>query len=203
MNPLTDKITLIAKPDGTTLKVIQPGALVTPSSNWRMTRELYDRYAPYLEMAVNNWPKETKFSIPEDMSPNTFCARFRDARKALLLFHYDLALEAKLRALDDAPVISMDPDGKHVWFRERGQQSAPNKVSHGEAINHLASTPIPTAPLPPLEDLHSICKLMSTGALRGPLAYHGLLPPPDQQTLESLFDIAFILDPVKQTTTLI
>jgi hypothetical protein len=203
MNPLTDKLTEILKPDGSVLRIIQPGALVKPSANWRMTREAYERYAPYLEMAVNNWPKETKFSIPDDISPNTFCARFRDARKALLLFHYDLELESKLRALADAPVISMDPDGRHVWFRERGVQSAPTKVVKGETMNRLSTELRPTTALPDMIGLTSLCNLMKAGVVRGPFAFTGIITSAAQETIESQFDVSFVIDNEKSTTTLI
>ncbi len=207
MNPETDKITIIPRPDGgPDLTIIQPGALLKGSSNWRLTRSAFERYAEHLKQAVDAWPQETKFNVPTGLSPNTFCARLRDARKALILYGYDPDLQHRMIALGNEPVIAMDPDGQHIWFRARGQQAAPIKVV-SEHVSRLGYVPAMQGAnitsMPTEDELRAMCKLISAGRMSGPLIFKGEINEFLKTDLESNYDVAFVWEPHQGITTLL
>ena len=201
MNPQTDKLTIVPLPDGRTLEVVQPGALARPdpSKNELYSQDAYLRYAQHLELAVSNMEKglETEFNVPAGLSANTFCARFRSARKALILFNYDPALKSRLVALSQVgkdPTISLAQDGRSVWFRRpvtRGRaiklSQSPDRQLHGLSFAALK-------PLPSEDDLRALCTLAKSGIVSGQVSFKGIIPDDTIAALEAEFDVAFTVD---------
>jgi hypothetical protein len=204
MDPLTDKITHVPLPDGRTIEVVQPGALVNPpgSSNWRLTREVFDRYAPFLRTAAVNWPSETSFAVPVGMSPNTFCRALRDARQALLAFVYNEELYNLHLPLATLAVFSLDPAGTSVWFRARGTRGRTKKYTHEVVAHNHRQTEVKVSATPTPDELRAMCVLIKTGRLESPLQFRGRIDEQLISELELKHDVAFVWDDVTDITTL-
>lgn len=203
MDPLTDRTTEIVV-DGRTIKVHQPGALATGATrNWRLTEEAYRRYEQHIREGIRNWPNETKFAVPSGMSPNTFEHRFRDALQALREFKYDADVALALAALPGNPAVSMDPDGKHVWFRERSKRGRPISLSpssHERPGTILRPTIYGT---PTLAALRAFQTLISEGHLVAPLSFRGVIDEAVQSAIVADYDTAFVYDAATDITQML
>lgn len=207
MDPLTDKVTRVLQPDGTTLEVRQPGALVQGSTNWRLTKDVFLRWKDHLEHAITNAektpPQESQFGIPKDMSPNTFARCLRDARQAVEQFGYDPALQHRYAALGPKFVFSLSPDGQSVWFRERG---APGRKPQGVAAMRTRSAPrVPevVTPLPDESELRAICLLINSGRINGPFEFTGQVRQEFADEMETAYNLAFHYDSETNITRLL
>jgi hypothetical protein len=211
MNPLTDKLTSVPLPDGRTLEIVQPGALARPdhSKNELYSRDSYLRYAQHLELAISNMEKglETEFNVPVGLSANTFCARFRSARKALILFNYDPALRARLVELSQLgkdPTISLAQDGRSVWFRRPSGRGRAVKLSRAvDRQQHGHGLILPALkPLPAEDDLRAMCTLAKSGLLSGQVVFKGIIPADTIAALEAEFDVAVTVDVEQETSAI-
>lgn len=202
MNPLTDKLSSVQVGDRT-VNIVIPGGLNKSSKNWRLTREAYENYAPHLRLGIENFERgeETSFNVPSGVSPNTFAARFRDAKQALLLYGYDPLLQQRLIALGNV-AVSMDPDGKHVWFRARHQPGREIKATVDQVKRPLAPVENITD-MPDETELTAMCLLINKGRLLGPVFFRGAIDPSLQSRLEESYDVGFAFDDTTNTTTLI
>ena len=203
MNPLTDLSTKILRSDGTIIEVVQPGARVIASKNWRLNEGAYRRYESFLREAIKNWPKETKFDVPAGMSPNTFVHRLRDALQAVILFGYDVDVQLELRDIRAELTVCMDPAGTGVWIREKGKPGRPVKMQlgqHQERIGHINATihPAPTADV-----LRAFCILGASGHRHDPVQFKGPIDQSVQDEMMKYYDTAFAYDPTADITTMI
>jgi hypothetical protein len=201
VNPLTDKVEIFRRPDGSTLEVIRPGAA---TRNYRLTKEAFTRYETILTDAINRWPEETAWEIPTNLSPNTFVAQLREARRALLLFNYNPDLKTRLMAIDHEVALTLDPRGTSVWFRKRAQNGRPMKftplASAGRAMNLSTST---VRNMPTADQLDALCKLISQKVIDGPILLRGRVSPELISQLEISYDIAFAYDAPTDVTTVL
>lgn len=214
MNPLTDRVTQVAMPQGT-VTVIQPGALIPKGTDasgthhWRLSKRMFDRYSDILWHCVRAWPTETRLEVPAGLSPNTFEHRLRDARQALLKYpSYEPALHAALVALRGSdgnvanPVFSSD--NGVVWFRERGQKGRNGKVPLAASHPHThGPTAVDVRPTPSDEQAHALCLLLSSGFLVGPIQFTSRLSPDTLATLEANFNVGFAYDERTDITTVL
>lgn len=206
MNPSTDRLSEVTTPDGRTITVLQPGALVKEESrHWRLRREAFERFRQHIEIALANWPAETKFGVPSGVSPNTFEHRMRDAIQALIAFQYDPALYAKLVAIRTELTVSMDPDGKHVWIRAKSKQG--RKVAlHATKSTHimpLAPQPLALTSVPDRETLTALMTLAAKGVRKEPITFPGILDASTISWLESSYDTAVVHDEASNQTTIL
>lgn len=215
-NPLTDKITFVPLSDGRMMEVRQPGAIKNqPSQNWRFKRETFIIYRPYLQQALANWPAETSFAIPPDMSPNTFVRCLRDARQAVLEnLDYDPELRTRFlertsegKTIADSVAISMDPSGQLVWFRAKHDPGRQRKADRSAVVSSIKRPTLAAADsvqeLPSLVELTAFCTLISAGRLHGPLHFRGRIDAQTQEAITSSFDVAFAFDELTNITTML
>lgn len=204
MNPLTDKVTNVKLPDGRTVEIRQPGAIRPQSTNWRLTRDAFERYEHILRQMVANLPNETSFDRPPGMSINTFCARLRDARQALLLYGYDPKLQALHAPLEHTHVIAMDPSGERVWFRERGQVGRREKAdSTVQSVKRALAFTHEVTDMPSASELDAMCLLLKSGRVNGPFIFRGRMEPSIHEHLEIAFDVGISYDDKTDLTTLL
>ena len=203
MNPLTDKqSTLIIH--GKPVTVIQPGGKIARSTNWRLNEDAFRRYESHIQTAVDAWPNETKFDIPPGVSVNTFEHRLRDAMQALKLYGYNEALQTKLASLRTELVVSMDPDGKAVWIRERGKRGRPVSLLSTENRRHPMVASNPTVQPPPDEAvLRAYLTLSAAGQRTEPVRFKGRIDQTLQDILVSQFDTAFVYDDTQDVTIML
>ena len=202
MNPLTDKqSTLIV--NGQPTIVIQPGGKIARSTNWRLNESAFRRYEHHIRSAIDAWPKETKFEIPAGVSVNTFEHRLRDAMQALKMYGYDEELQKKLASLRTELVVSMDPDGKAVWIRERGKRGRPISLISRQNEKRVAIAPIPVQPSPDEAVLRAYLTLSSSGNRTDPVHFKGRIDQALQDLLMSQYDTAFVYDDAQDITIML
>ena len=202
MNPLTDKqSTLIV--NGQPTIVIQPGGKIARSTNWRLNEAAFRRYEHHIRSAIDAWPKETKFEIPAGVSVNTFEHRLRDAMQALKMYGYDEELQKKLASLRTELVVSMDPDGKAVWIRERGKRGRPISLISRQNEKRVAIAPIPVQPSPDEAVLRAYLTLSSSGNRTDPVHFKGHIDQALQDLLMSQYDTAFVYDDAQDITIML
>lgn len=203
MNPLTDLSTKIVRPDGSTVEIIQPGARMVASKNWRLTEEAYRRYESHIREAIKNFPKETKFDVPAGMSPNTFVHRLRDALQAVIMFGYDVDVQLSLRDIRAELTVCMDPAGTGVWIREKGRPGRPVKVQLGQPNERPGYINTAIYPNPTEDVLHAFCILGSSGHRQSPVQFKGRISEDLQSAMVAKYDTAFAYDEVADVTTMI
>lgn len=202
MNPQTDLSTQVRLSSGHIVEVIQPGGRLVRSKNWRLNETAFRNYEAHIRLAIDEWPRETPFVIPNGMSPNTFEHRLRDALQALKLFGYDAQLQQKLLAIREELMVSMDQEGKQVWIRAKGKQGRPVQIHKGEhqrpGMTYSAVHPNPDA-----ETLQALCVLASKGVRTEPVRFKGKITGELQAALELQFDTAFVYDEQADVTTML
>lgn len=206
------KSTTYTTPDGRTVTVHQPGIPRQrhDEHGWRLNESAYRRFEPALELAVTRYeqdpPQETCFDVPAGMTFNTFVARLRDARQALLTFGYNPTLQQRMAALRNETCIAGDAATGKVWFRSRRPVGRPVKVTAVSAgvipgpQKARLSTPV-AYPAP--DELDSMCHLIHAGRLSGPFVFVGRGDPSVHEALELKYDVAFTFDEAQNTTTLL
>lgn len=203
MNHLTDLSTKLLRPDGTAIEIIQPGARVVASKNWRLTEEAYRRYESHIREALKNFPKETKFEVPLGMSPNTFVHRLRDALQAVILFGYDVDVQMALKATRTEFTVSMDQAGTGVWIREKGRPGRPVKMQLGVANERPGYIGATIHPNPTEDVLRAFCILGASGHRHDPVQFKGQISATLQAEMMKYYDTAFAYDETADVTTMI
>lgn len=209
INPLTDRVTTITLPiSGRKVELIEPGKLQVRS--WRLTESFYKSYEPILETAINNWPKETTFKVPDSVSPNTFIARVRDARLALRTYKYNPTLAARYDAVGYDLAFCYDPPTDSVICRKTRAHSRSRSipdansakiVDHGQfgnAITQASVTDIPSE-----TELRAIVLMISTQRMSGGQQFRGKVAETLRLELETNNDVVFVWDEATGITTLI
>ena len=203
-DPSTDKVTRIVDVDRI-IEVIQPGAAVKPvrDQNWRFNEKAYDRYKVYLRQAVDNWPNETSFEIPAGLSPNTFCARFRDAIVGLINYGYEPDLQQRVLAIRDQFVVSHDKDDK-IWFRAKGNVGRtprnPKVLVAEKTLRPIFEETKVIQRVLTVDEITSYVNLMRSNLVQGPIVFRGKLDDSIATSLEESLDIAFAYDEATNTT---
>lgn len=202
MNPLTDLSTKVLRPDGSIVEVIQPGARLVRSKNWRLNEDAYRRYEAHIREAIKVWPTETKFAIPNGMSPNTFEHRLRDALQAIKLFGYDADVQVALANIREELVVSMDPAGDAVWIRARGSRGRPVQLQTqpNDRPGFIGAVILPS---PDEETVRAYCVLGKVGHRTEPVQFKGRLTATLVDILLTQYDVAFAYDEAADVTTMI
>lgn len=200
MDPLTDSSEFT--PDG--VQIIRPGALTRGSKNWRLTEEAYRRYEHCIRTAIQNWPNETAFEIPDGVSPNTFEHRLRDALQAIKLYPYDPDVQSALATIRTELVVSMDPDGKKIWIRAKGTRGRPVQIHKAESHQRLTQASIGLV-LPPATEaaILAFLQLSASGHRTEPVTFKGRVDPQLKQLILTTYDTAFVYDEVRDVTTML
>lgn len=208
MNPSTDRITTHSIA-GKTVHIVQPGANRPSyqSRNWRLTEEAFRRYELYIDAAVTGFeatPKrESQFACPDGISPNTFVARVRDALQALILYGYNPTLQARLKAVRSEITVSLDPDGKSIWFRERQKAGRRVKLMPEHIRQHaIAAEPPIEKSLTP-DELSAICQMHHSKLKTAPTFIRGQLPADVITDLETRYDVGIVYDPETLLTRIV
>lgn len=203
MNPETDKFRDVPLGDGRSVRVVQPGANVRTSRNWRLKPEAFERYREHIKLALDRWPQETSFEVPNGMSPNTFEHRLRDAVQALIVFQYDPELYTRMVAVRAEIVVSQSQDGKSVWFRAKQSAGKPVSLTLGHTISRPQQTTVAVKPQPSADELSALCLLLSSGQLEGPYQCRGRFAEQLIVELEEKYNVAFAYDEQSDTTTVL
>ena len=204
MNPTTDLQQKVQMPDGRVITVVTPNGRLVRTKNWRLNENSFRAYEAHIREAVEAWPAETKYVVPNGMSPNTFEHRFRDAIQALKLFGYDADLQAKLAAIRAEITISQDTDGRHVWFRAK--QRAGRQINLGKAETHERpdiTTYIEVHETHDEEMLRAFLTLAAKGVHSGPVQFRGRIDADLVLMLEKQYDTAFVYDEKRNVTTML
>lgn len=203
MNPLTDLTSKLQLPDGSFVEVVQPGARVHVSKNWRLTEAAYRRYESHIREAIKHFPKETRFDVPSGMSPNTFVHRLRDALQAVIMFGYDIDVQLSLKDIRAELTVCMDQAGTGVWIRAKGKPGRPVKMQLGTANERPGYIGATILPSPSEEVLRAFCILAATGNRHEPVQFKGPISAELQEEMTRSFDTAFAYDNVADVTTMI
>lgn len=168
----------------------QPGEFLES----RLTEDMFRRYEPLLARAVTAFPAETSFTVPPDISPTTFVARFRDARFSFLKFGWPSTTvdRNKLISIQGKYTISLDPSSGLVWFRAKQRKGRPTEFITEATVSALsAASPVRwqdhTA-----EELRALCLLLSNKKLNGPIIISGQVDPKLTESLPLEFDVSLV-----------
>jgi hypothetical protein len=171
----------------------------------RLRLSQVERYAGFIQQALDNWPRETYFEIPAGISPVTFAARLRDAVASYRRYRWPgLNIDdAKFNAIDGAFVVrDPDPTGKVYWAHKlpqgrtvagavgceavvrptakmpKSQRIAGSYVHTESQSAQLGSSSLVIADTSPYttDDWLTIAKLVAFGVLRIPIEVIGELP---------------------------
>lgn len=159
----------------------------------RYKKEQFDRYAPFIGKALENWPNLTKV-VPQAVSMETFSARFRDAVTAAIKFGYehDLVSQDSLRKYGPELSVAMRADcvvigPRHAIRADKNIGSVlPNshkKVDEIEVKNDL-------------ECLAHVCALLHSRAFVSvPSFFVREISQTYIDSLEAQWDVCFAEDP--------
>ena len=167
----------------------------------RLSEDMFRRYEPLLAKAIAAFPDETSFTVPPNISPTTFLARFRDARLSFLRFDWpsDLItpdLRQKLIDIQRSHTISYDNATGLVWFRQKHPRGRPPELVV-DATTHPSASASPS----PInrnwsswtpEELRAICVLLNSAKAVGPIIIDGIVPQTLCDELSSLFDVSLV-----------
>lgn len=203
MNPLTDLQTRVARPDGSIVTIIQPGARITGSSHWRLNEAAYRRYESYIREVIKVWPQESVFAVPSGMSPNTFEHRLRDAVQAITLYAYDADTHKFILSIRSELAVSANQEGTRVSIRLKKPVGRRHKLTAERVPNDRPGlTHVPVMPSMDLDQLVAQCVLGKEGTRTEPVRFKGQVSDEDQAYLLSKFDTAFAYDEVLDVTTM-
>ncbi len=170
----------------------------------RLTEEMFRRYEPLIAKAVDAFPNETSFKVPPDVSPQTFLARFRDARLSYLRFGWksEAINREKLIEIQGKHTLSLDSATGCVWFRQKQRRGRPIEFAV-EATSHGTGNKPITWDTYTREDLVAVCHLINAKRLSGPIVLRGKLDTELEADLMSQYDVALSYDPDSSTTILL
>lgn len=163
----------------------------------RMTEQMFRRFEPLLTKAVDAFPNETSFTVPPDMAPTTFLARFRDARLSLLKYNWQPTTvnRDKLIQIARSHTISRDEITGLVWFRAKHARGRPKELVT-EAMTQMATASSPIDRVWSnwsVEELRAACLLLSSKRLTGPIILRGAeIPDSIINDLLADFDISIV-----------
>lgn len=203
MNPLTDLQTRVARPDGSIVTIIQPGARIQGSSHWRLNESAYRRYESYIREVIKVWPQESIFAVPNGMSPNTFEHRLRDAIQAITLFAYDADAHKFILSIRSELAVSANLEGTRVSVRLKKPIGRRHKLTPERIPNERPGlTHVPVLDSMDLAQLEAQCLLSKEGVRTEPLRIRGKVTDEDQTYLLARFDTAFAYDEILDITTM-
>lgn len=168
----------------------------------RKSERLFRRYESLIAEGVSRFPAESKFPVPEDLSPAYFLARFRDAILSLSENHWETYVDKeKLVKIRKVFVLSLSPDGKAVWFRQRQRQGRPTTPFgvHEQPVDRLGfETTIWRDVTNP--ELEALCLLIHTQRLAGPYTLQQEVDQDYIDQLQTRYNVALIYDSAKNET---
>ena len=167
---------------------------------------MFRRFEPLIAQAVRAFPAETSFTIPSDMAPTTFLARFRDARLSFLRFNWPSTLidREKLISIQGQHTISYDSGAGLVWFRQKQRRGRP--VDFVVQTDTIGATPAatPTIRWETWEDadILALARLLDRKLLTNTFVLVGKVPDELASSL-STYDIALSYSPETNETIII
>lgn len=169
----------------------------------RLTEASFRRYEDIIATAVDNYPQETSFSIPEGIAPNTFIARIRDAVLSVKKFAWTTKIDMKkLWELSNITVWSLDAANKCVWFREKQTRGRPNELTSLAKTHNAAEISASHWSSWINAEVSAACVLISGGKLAGPIVLEGEIDPTLTDALTQIHDVGFYYDSEKNETIL-
>ena len=164
---------------------------------------MFRRYEPLLKTAVDAFPNETSFSVPDGISPTTFVARFRDARLSYLKFNWASNIDRdKLLSITGKYTISLDNSSGKVWFRQKQSRGRPSELI-SESRTHTSNVPaVQRWDSHTPDELQAACLLITSRKLSGPIVIAGEVPSDLILTLSTSFDVSLVYDSTKNETIL-
>lgn len=179
--------------------------LVSPGNPNNLPSHLSERsfrvYESAIAEAVRAFPNETRFAASRftarggtPLSINTAVARFRDAVVSLKRFKWETEVDcAKLWSITGEFVITLDPNGYEIWFRNKQRKGRPAeyKQDRPRAVN---TTPTGATTNPKwsdwsIEELRAVALLIHHARVEGPFILSGRAEEQVVLELESTLNV--------------
>lgn len=170
----------------------------------------FRRYESQLAAAVAAFPSETKLSVFERTAPTTFVARMRSATLSLKRFGwYSTVDKVKLDSIAGQYTIAFDTkvSPPEVWFRIKHRAGRPSHLLNELPRSSVESTPTLVAPQVwtayTTEEVRSLCVLLHSSRLLGPVVLAGRVDISECNELEILYNVALTYDENKNQTVVL
>ena len=170
----------------------------TQSVPAHLRESIFRQYEALIKKGVDAFPSETSFTIPTNVAPTTFVARFRDSILSLKLYKWETVVDCdRLWKIAGQYAVSHDREGV-VWFRLKHRHGRPNLMM-SEARTHTdePSTPISRTGIwenVTPEEVTAVCRLIHGERLVGPIIIVGRIDPDLSNALQEDFNVAIVYD---------
>lgn len=159
----------------------------------RFKKEQFDRYAPFIAKALENWPNLTKV-VPQAVSMETFSARFRDAVTAAIKFGYEHPSVSQDDLKKNGPDLSVAMRADCVIIGPRHAIRADSNLGSVLPNSNKKNDEIEVKNDP--DCLAHVCMLLHNRAfVNTPTLFVRAVEPDIINKLEEKWDVCFAEDP--------